>query len=124
MNNFILWKTQIVQAIEGLNTIGYQFAGGWYDNANFRAAIQRLYVDANFSEFLSYQAWRQVGVGEALGNKLESLRHQLDLYDEPDSDAAVLADPIWQAIQVHGREVAFLLRQELSASVATGPRVP
>lgn len=98
--NFSLWKHQVRHALEGLCAVkplppAPEPAGG---NASFATAMHTLYVESHFAEFVSFDAWRQAGLDETTGTTLKLLQEQLDDYDEPDTDAAILADPTWWAI--------------------------
>ncbi|MDO7849948.1 hypothetical protein Q5H92_26550 [Hymenobacter sp. M29] len=90
--DFSLWKHQVRQAIRGLSTFEPPFGQG------FRAALHALYIESHFVEFMAAQGWRQAGLGEEAGAVLLNLQTQLNDYDEPDTDVAVLADPRWWAI--------------------------
>ena len=96
MQDFKLWRHQVCQALQGLLTFdARRAASGVSASAGFQVVLQVLYVESHFTEFLSYQAWRQAGLDEEAGHALNALRQQLDAYDEPDTDVAILADPMW-----------------------------
>lgn len=111
--DFTLWKHQVSRAIGRLCDIEFQasgcFVGQERNGAGLREALSSLYVESQFGQFLSFGAWRQAGLDEATGQELDALRRQLDAYDEPDSDAAILADPNWEAIVVRVKKVLLLL---------------
>lgn len=98
--DFSLWKHQVRHAIEGLRAVKPRplVPESMADNASFSTAMRTLYVGSHFAEFTAYDAWRQAGLDEATGEALKALQAQLDDYDEPDTDAAILADPTWWAI--------------------------
>lgn len=71
--------------------------------------MRELYVESHFTEFLSCEAWRQAGVDKATGEALFALQQLLNAYDEPETDAAILADPAWWAIMGQASRLATLL---------------
>lgn len=99
--DFSLWKYQVRQALAYLCDLS--------SGPGFRAALLGLYVESHFAEFVAYQGWRQAGLDKATSQALQELQRQLDAYDEPDTDAAILADPRWWAIRGHGLQVIALL---------------
>jgi hypothetical protein len=97
--NFSLWKYQIRNALNRLCAVDFhQAAGAQASDAGFRAAMQGLYIESHFTEFLACEAWRQAGLNDDAGKALQVLQHQLDTYDEPATDAAIVMDPGWWAI--------------------------
>ena len=107
--DFHLWKRQVRRAIASLCTFEVGRGPDRLTNAGFHTAMHRLYVEGHFTDFLSYQAWRQAGVGETAGRALKELQRELDAYDEPDTDVAILADPTWWAIMGLALQVVDLL---------------
>ena len=111
--DFSLWKSQICQAVRGLCDIDFQPSTSWREaianGSNFQQALQRLYVDSHFTEFLSWQAWRQAGLSTEAGTELLTLQQLLDAYDEPATDAGILLDPNWWVILSQAKKVIFLL---------------
>ena len=109
--DFILWRHQVRRAVGNLCTLDTQQNAHKEEDTNngFHAAMRTLYVESHFTEFLACQAWRQTGLDEAAGSALHLLQHQLDAYDEPDTDAAIIADPTWQSIQHQATIVVTLL---------------
>ncbi|WP_460547216.1 hypothetical protein [Hymenobacter daeguensis] len=98
--DFRLWKHQVRLALGKLCALDFPrgACGAEANDAGFRAAIRELYVESHFTEFLACEAWRQAGLDETTGRALFALQHQLNAYDEPDTDAAIVADPAWWAI--------------------------
>lgn len=90
--DFNLWKHQVRHAIRGLSAFEPPVGRG------FGAALHALYIESHFAEFMATQGWRQAGLGEEAAAVLRTLQTQLDAYDEPDTDLAVLSDPRWWAI--------------------------
>jgi hypothetical protein len=105
--DFTLWKSQIRLALGRLCALDFPRGVPAQEatNAGFHAVMQGLYGECHFTEFLSYQAWRQAGVDEPTGQVLQALQEDLDCYDEPDTDAAIVADPAWWAIVGQASEV-------------------
>jgi len=101
--DFTLWKHQVRLAIGALCAFAPPTGPG------FRHALQDLYVEGHFTEFMAFQGWRQAGLSEAAGQALHNLQLQLDAYDEPDTDAAILADPHWWAILGLGLHAVALM---------------
>jgi hypothetical protein len=118
--DFNLWKSQVCRAIAGLCEIENRPGGGLREAidgaSDFHQALNRLYADSHFTEFLSWQAWRQAGLDESVGQELLTLQQLLDAYDEPASDAAVLLDPKWWVIMGQAKTVVALLTPAASAS--------
>jgi hypothetical protein len=108
--DFMLWKHQVRQALSRLCSLDFhRTAGATASDAGFRAALQGLYMDGHFTEFLACEAWRQAGVDEAGGHALQVLQRQLDAYDEPATDAAIMLDPEWWAIAGQAARVVTLM---------------
>jgi hypothetical protein len=108
--DFQLWKHQVRQALHELCALDFHRAtGAMSSDAAFRSAMQALYIGSHFSEFLSCQAWRQAGVNETTSSALHALQRQLDAYDEPATDAAIVLDPNWWAIVGQAALVVTLL---------------
>jgi len=108
--DFQLWKHQVRHALRSLCTLDFHRAAGEKGaDAGFRSAMQALYVESHFTEFLACEAWRQAGLNEAAGQALQVLQHQLDAYDEPATDAAIVMDPSWWAIVGQAALVVTLL---------------
>ena len=109
------WKAQVGQAIAGLSEIEYQLsgcvAGEDHNGAGFKQALDFLYAESHFPQFLSLEAWRQAGLTDRAGSELETLRQQIDAYDEPDSDTAMMADPAWGAILFQAHKALRLLEE-------------
>ncbi|MBF9223016.1 hypothetical protein [Hymenobacter ruricola] len=101
--DFTLWKHQVRRAIAGLCAFAPPAGPG------FHAALQHLYAESHFAEFMAFQGWRQAGLTEEAGRALRTLQAQLDAYDEPDTDVAILADPCWWAILGRAVEAAAVL---------------
>ena len=109
---FLLWKRQISQAIVGLCNIEFHQSGGpgaKTDGTSFREAMNRLYADSHFAHFVSYHAWRQAGLNDAVGAELLLLQQQLDSFDEPEDDAAIQHDPYWASIIEQAQKVVGYL---------------
>jgi hypothetical protein len=98
--NFLLWKHQVHVALVKLCALDFPrgVPAAEATDAGFRAAMQELYIESHFSEFLAGDAWRQAGLSQATGAALHTLQRQLDAYDEPSTDAAIVADPAWWAV--------------------------
>ena len=107
--DFSLWKRTVQQAIVGLYTFEVSDDPAQPATAGFQTALGRLYGEGLFTEFLSYQAWRQAGLDDVASEALETLRRELDAYDEPDRDEAIMADPTWWAIMGLAMQVVDLL---------------
>lgn len=107
----MLWKHQIYTAVNQLCTFDFprNVYGPEADDAGFRAAMHGLYIESHFTEFLACQAWRQAGITEDTAEALNTLQHCLNAYDEPETDAAILADPAWWAILGQASRVVKLL---------------
>jgi hypothetical protein len=98
--DFTLWKHQIRVALNRLSTLDFPRGVPAQEatDAGFRTAMWQLYNESHFSEFLACQGWRQAGLSPATGDALRTLQQQLDAYDEPDTDAAIVADPAWWVV--------------------------
>jgi hypothetical protein len=110
--DFTLWKHQIRMALRRLGALDFPrgVPSQQATDAGFRTAMWGLYNESHFSEFLACQAWRQAGLSPATGAALLSLQQQLDAYDEPDTDVAIVADPAWWVVLGQILRVVDLLR--------------
>lgn len=104
--DFILWQQQVRRALQGLRRVGRAGTG---QALSFRQAMQALYGESHFSAFVNSRAWEQAGLGNKTGAALQQLQQQLDLFEEPDTDDALLIDPDWQRIMA--QVVVVLLLQ-------------
>jgi hypothetical protein len=111
LNEYTLWKQQLHQAILCLHHINALNSPCWQKTEGpvFQHAMKHLYQECQFSNFLTLQAWRQAGLDTAASAELRTFKYMLDAYDEPETDAAVMADRRWQAILQHATRVAALL---------------
>lgn len=109
--DFMLWKHQVYVALSQLCALDFPRGvhGAEANDAGFRAVMQCLYNESHFTEFLACQAWRQAGLNETIGEALQTLQHCLNAYDEPETDAAILADPAWWVILGQASRVLKLL---------------
>ena len=108
--DFRLWKHEVRRALRGLCALDFHRAPGGNDSdAGFRSAMQTLYGESHFTEFLACDAWRQAGLSEATGRALQQLQQQLNAYDEPATDAAIVTDPGWWAIVGQAALIVALL---------------
>ena len=114
-SDYVLWKLDISRAIALLPNIEFQLSCCWVgatsDGGSFREAISYLYSDCQLANFLTLRAWEQAGLKEAAAAELLTLKVMLDAYDEPDTDASVLADPGWHTILAQAKKVMSLLEQ-------------
>lgn len=109
--DFSLWKHQLRLAISQLCSLDFPRGVSQADatDAGFRAVMQELYSGSHFTEFLACEAWRQAGLDNAAGEALRTLQQSLNAYDEPATDAAIVADPAWWGILGHASLVVKLL---------------
>ena len=109
--DFIRWKHQLRRALRQLCALDFprDVPAGQATDAGFRAVMAGLYQESRFTEFMACQGWRQAGLANATGNALRTLQQQLDAYDEPETDAAIVADPAWWVILGQAMLVADLL---------------
>jgi hypothetical protein len=98
--DFVLWKRQIRAALRQLCALDFPrgVSAAQATDAGFRAVMESLYQESGFTEFMACQAWRQAGLPKATGEAMQALQRQLDAYDEPETDVAIVADPAWWAI--------------------------
>lgn len=111
LNEYTLWKQQLHQAIACLHHINLLSSPCWQQTQEsvFQQAMNNLYQKCQFSDFLTLQAWRQAGLDAAADAELRTFKNMLDAYDEPETDAAILADQHWQAILQHATRATALL---------------
>ena len=109
--DFMLWKHQIRLALSRLCALDFPRGshGAEANDAGFRAAIRQLYIESHFTEFLACEAWRQAGLEEPVGKALYTFQQCLNAYDEPETDAAIVADPAWWAILGQASQLVKLL---------------
>jgi hypothetical protein len=109
--DFALWKRQIRVALDRLCALDFPrgVPQAQATDAGFRAVMHGLYMESHFAEFMACQAWRQAGLPPATGEALHTLQRHLDAYDEPATDAAILADPAWWAVLGQAALVVDLL---------------
>jgi hypothetical protein len=108
---FTLWRSRLKDAIGHLSSI-VPAAKRKADSKHpgFDEAMSRLYIEAEFNDFLSYQAWRQAGLNKHAGKELDLLKQRLDAYDEPETDAEILNDPSWKLIVAQAHRVLLTLQ--------------
>ena len=108
-NEYALWKQDLRRAIGCLREIPFQASACWAGaeaaGSSFQRALNHLYQECQFPSFVALDAWRQAGLNAAAGAELVAFKHQLDAYDEPKSDAAIVTDPHWHAILDHAERV-------------------
>jgi hypothetical protein len=113
LNEYILWKSELRRAIDCLRAIEFQNSACWEGakagGASFHYAMTHLYGDCKFPDFLALEAWRQAGLSPQDGKALQDFKNHLDAYDEPETDAAILADPLWHAILKEAARIVSLL---------------
>jgi hypothetical protein len=104
---YALWKHDLRQALHQLRYIdfylGSQREGGESYGAEFREAMNVIYADCRFEGFFALRAWEQAGLDEEAGRQLHGLKELIDAFDEPDTDAAILAHPQWHRILQQAR---------------------
>ena len=114
-SDYVLWKLDISRAIALLPDIEFQLSCCWVgatsDGGSFREAMSYLYSDYQLANFLTLRAWEKAGLKEAAAAELLTLKVMLDAYDEPDTDASILADPGWHTILAQAKKVMGLLEQ-------------
>jgi hypothetical protein len=114
LNEYVLWKCELRRAIVCLQAVDFQATACWLGagtgGTSFYQAMSHLYGDCKFPDFLALEAWRQAGLSPEAGKELQDFKNQLDAYDEPETDAAILADPLWHAILQAAARVADLLQ--------------
>jgi hypothetical protein len=109
-NEYALWKQDLRRAIGGLRELTVQAgAGGEAAGSSFQQAMNYLYQACQFPAFVALDAWRQAGLDAVAGAELVDFKHRLDAYDEPESDAAILADPHWHDLLRQAVRVQALL---------------
>ena len=106
-SDFILWQQQVRRALQAMRLVGRTRAG---HAPSFKQAMQTLYSESQFSAFVNSHAWEQAGLGDKTGNALQQLQQQLDLFEEPDTDDALVFDPDWQRILAQVVVVTLLLQ--------------
>ena len=113
LNEYALWKQELRRAIGCLREIEFKTSACWegaeVSGSTFHRAINHLYQECKFPAFLSLQAWQQAGLDAKAGAELQAFKALLDAYDEPETDAAILADPHWHLILSHATRAEALL---------------
>ena len=112
IEDYLLWKVAIRQAICQLADFNKQQSNKLADEGEltvFLSIVDCIYVNSRFTNFLAYRAWQQAGLSDAVGNGLIKLQQKLDAYDEPDTDAAIAVDPLWNEIVMLASTVIFLM---------------
>ena len=109
--DFTLWKHQIRVALHQMCALDFPrgVPAVQATDAGFRSIMEGLYQESHFNEFMACQAWRQAGLPNATGAALQVLQQQLDAYDEPETDMAIVADPAWWVILGQASLVVNLL---------------
>lgn len=104
---YALWKHDLRQALHHLCYIDFYLGSGHrgteHYGAGFRAAMNVIYTDCRFEEMFALRAWEQAGLEEEAGRQLQWLKNLIDAFDEPDTDAAILAHPHWHRILQQAR---------------------
>lgn len=106
-SDFTLWRQQVRRALQAMRLVG---RAGSDHTPSFKQAMQALYADSQFSAFVNSRAWEQAGLGSKAGDALQQLQRQLDLFEEPATDDALLFDPDWQRILAQVVVVTLLLQ--------------
>ncbi|OGX87160.1 hypothetical protein BEN47_11835 [Hymenobacter lapidarius] len=110
---YTLWKSELREALCRLRHIdfhlGHGDVGPESHGDNFREALGLLYTDGRFEQFFALRARQQAGLSEETEQKLQELKALLDGFDEPDTDAGIMADPQWHRILQKARAMDGLL---------------
>lgn len=107
---YLRWKKRVYQAIEDVSNLALQHRA-WStigpEVSSFVEIYCTLYDDCAFAKFLALDAivWQQLGLSAQTRQEMETLRHLMDAYQEPDTHAAILADPEWQAVVKQAQRV-------------------
>ncbi|MBC6608922.1 hypothetical protein H8B13_19025 [Hymenobacter sp. BT188] len=99
LREYTFWKQQIYAALGDIADPTYQhrvWLGTGSEVDSFSETYCRLYDDAFFPKFLTWE--QHMGMSPASLQELQTLDRQIKAYAEPDTEAAILADPEWQAI--------------------------
>ncbi len=107
---------QIYAAIRDIADLAFQhraWLGTGPEVSSFSETYCTLYDDAFFTKFLTWE--RHVDVSPASLQEMETLRRLIDAYGEPDTPAAILADPHWQAIV---RQAQLILQLKIAGKSA------
>ncbi|GAB3833364.1 hypothetical protein [Hymenobacter jeollabukensis] len=105
------WTERVVAAIGDVADLVFQqraWLGTGPEISSFVETYCTLYDDNAFAAFLAQQAWPQTGLAPAVRQEMILLDQLLRAYQEPGSDAEILADPRW-------REVAHQAQRVLQA---------
>lgn len=110
---YALWKHDLRQALSHLRYINFYLGNGpdgaERSGAEFREAMTLLYSECQFESFFALRAWQQAGLDEEKGQQFEVLKTLIDGFDEPDTDANILAHPQWHKILQKARELEDFL---------------
>jgi hypothetical protein len=110
MTEYLQWKKRVYQAIEDVSDLAFQHRA-WStlgpEVSSFVETYSTLYDDCSFPKFLALDAtvWQQLGLTVHTRQEMEILRCLMNAYQEPDTHAAILADPKWQAVVKQAQRV-------------------
>jgi hypothetical protein len=107
LDEFARWKVDLSQALRHLYFIEFYLGRGDRGTesygARFRTAMHRLYHEGRFEQLFAVHTWQHAGLDEESAQLLQGLKALVDAFEEPDTDAAILADPGWHRILQHAR---------------------
>lgn len=102
------WTTRIVAAIQDVADMSFQqraWLGAGPEVSSFVETYCTLYDDNEFDAFLAQSAWEQTGLNEVVRQEMRRLDQLFQAYQEPGSDAEILADPKWQEVAQQAQQV-------------------
>ncbi|HEX8506740.1 MAG TPA: hypothetical protein VF630_15355 [Hymenobacter sp.] len=106
---YALWKHELRRALQQLWHINFYLGreqeGVEQHGDEFRDALRAMYTDCRFEQFFALRAWEQAGLSQEAGQQLQVLKNLMDTFDEPDTDAAILAHPQWHRILQQARRL-------------------
>lgn len=106
---YVLWKHDLRHALRHLCRIDACLRRDASETESpgerFRTAMNVLYLECRFEQFFALRAWEQAGLDQEAGQQLQTLKSLIDAFDEPDSDAAIVAHPQWHAIVQQSRQL-------------------
>lgn len=102
------WTNRVVAAIEDVADTAFQqraWLGAGPEMSSFVETYCTLYDDNNFDTFLTQPEWAQTGLSNAVRQEMVRLDQLFQAYQEPGSDAEILADPKWHEVAQQAQQV-------------------
>jgi len=102
------WTKRVVAAIKDVADTSFQqraWLGAGPEMSSFVETCCTLYDDNGFDTFLAQPEWAQTGLKNAVRQEMVLLDQLFRAYQEPGSDAEILADPKWQEVVQQAQRV-------------------